>query len=317
MKYRDDTDQFLYEYVRHGMTPFFGVPSVDSSDPASAYLGARVVLLGIPYDGGTSQNPGARFAPYSVRQASIFAVNADAIGRLSGRGAVDGGNVPAPPRSPSAMRELVEHAITGVLSAGAAPFVVGGDHSVVLPILRAVAKRLGPVAVVHIDAHTDTATPSEFLGGDPYHHGAPLRYALEEGLIERGQLHQIGIRMGFDAALTREHAVNIYDIDEVAQGVRPLMERVRAAIGQRPTYVTFDIDAVDPAFAPGTGTPAPGGLTSREAIALVRSLGGLRIVGMDVVEVLPALDHADLTSLLAATLLMQGIAALGAPGEPG
>jgi agmatinase len=312
MRVRDETDQFLIDYVRHGMTPFFGLPSVDSSDPVKAYEGSRVVLLGIPYDGGTSQNPGARFAPYSVRRTSIFAMNAEVIGRLSGRGAVDGGNVPAPPRSPDAMRELVEQAVTDVLAAGAAPFIAGGDHSVVLPILRAVAKKLGPVAVVHVDAHTDTATASEFLGGDAFHHGAPMRHALEEGLIVQGQLHQIGIRMGHNEELTRAHAVNIYGIDEVAdRGIPSIMDRVRSTIGQLPTYVTFDIDAVDPAFAPATGTPAPGGLTSREALRIVRSLSGLRIVGMDVVEVLPALDHADITSLLAASLLMEGIGALG------
>lgn len=311
MRYRDETDQFLFDYVRHGMTPFFGLPSVDSSDPAEAYGGSRAVLLGIPYDGGAGLNPGARFAPYSVRRASVFAMNAGVIGRLSGRGAVDGGNVPAPPRSPGAMRELVEHAVTDVLAAGAAPFIVGGDHSVVLPILRAIAKKHGPVAVVHVDAHPDTAPASEFYGGDAFHHGAPLRHALDEGLIVKGQLHQIGIRVGHDEQLTRAHAVNIYDIDEVAdRGIPGIMERVRSSIGQLSTYVTFDIDAVDPAFAPATGTPVPGGLTSREALRLVRSLSGLRIVGMDVVEVLPALDHADLTSLLAASLLMEGLGAL-------
>lgn len=311
MRLRDETDQFLFDYVRHGLTPFFGLPIAERGDPATVYQDVRAVLLGIPYDGGTSQNPGARFAPYAVRRMSIFGVDGEILARLPGRGAVDGGNVPAPLRSPSAMRELVEAEITRIVAAGAAPFVVGGDHSVMLPVLRAVAKHHGPVAVVHVDAHTDTATASEFLGGDEYHHGTPLRHALTEGLIAKGQLHQIGIRMGHNAELTQEHSVNIYGIDAISDaGLGGILERVRAAVGRQPTYLTFDIDAVDPAFAPGTGTPAPGGLTSREALRIVRSLSGIRLVGMDVVEVLPALDHADLTSLLAASLLMAGLGVL-------
>lgn len=303
---RDPTDQALFDYVRHGMTPFFGLPCVD---PASdePYAGARAVLLGVPYDGGVTQQPGARFGPYHVRRASIFVANSAILESFDG-GAVDGGNIPAPLRSPAGMRDAVEHEIGAVLAAGATPMVVGGDHSILLPILRAVAKRHGPVAVVHVDAHTDTAPESEFYGGDAFHHGAPMRHALRENLIAPGQLHQIGIRMGHDAALTKEYDVKIHDIDEVAdRGVRAIVDEVRDAIGDRPTYLTFDIDAVDPAFAPATGTPAVGGLTSREALRIVRSLAGVRLVGMDLVEVLPALDHADLTVTLAASLLMEGL----------
>jgi agmatinase len=306
----NDVDRFLAEYVRRGTTPFFGLPVVDAADPA-ALEGRRVVFLGVPYDGGSTQHGGARYGPYAVRRASIFAL-AEHAGPWLGGGAVDGGNLAAPMRDPAAMREVVEAGIAGVLAAGALPFTVGGDHSVSLPILRALARKLGPVAVVHVDAHADTATPSEFLAGDAYHHGAPLRHALEEGLIARGQLHQIGVHIGEDEELVRAHGINVYDIDLVQdRGIPQIMARVRAAIGSLPTYVTFDIDAVDPAFAPGTGTPAPGGLTSREALRLVRCLAKMRIAGMDVVEVLPAHDHADLTSLLAAALLMEGLRALG------
>jgi agmatinase len=268
------------------------------------------VLLGVPHDAGVSQSPGARFAPYHVRRVSVFVVNGETFARL-GR-VVDGGNVPAPLCSPRAMRELVEAEIGAVLATGAAPFLVGGDHSVVLPVLRAMKKRHDDLAVVHFDAHADTGRPQEFLSDDPYHHGAVMRHALEEGLIARGQLHQIGIRLAYDVELAAAHGVKVHDMDELAdRGVVSVMEEVRAAIGPRPTYVTFDIDAVDPAFAPGTGTPMPGGLSSREALRLVRGLSGLRLVGMDVVEVLPAHDHADATSLLAACLLMEGLAALG------
>jgi agmatinase len=311
MEYRNASDQFLADYVRHGMTPFFGLPLVDSSDPG-VLGGCRAVLLGIPHDAGTSQRPGARFAPYSIRRVSFLVANF-AVLRRAGH-VVDGGNIPAPVASPTRMRDMVERHITTILDAGATTFVAGGDHSVTLPILRATAKKHGPLAVVHVDAHPDTGRAAEFLSDDPYHHGAPLRHALEEGLIAAGQLHQIGVRVAHDEELARAHAIKIYSVDEIQdRGVADVVRRVRAVIGTLPTYVTFDVDAVDPSFAPGTGTPVPGGLSSREALRLVRLLGGSGLVGMDVVETLPALDHADLTSLLAASLLGEGIAALGTP----
>jgi agmatinase len=302
-------EEFLVDYVRRGTTPFFGLPLVDGSDPR----GARVVFLGVPYDGGSSHDGGQRYAPYSVRRASVFAIKVEAMGWLTGGKAVDGGNLPAPMRNPAGMREVVEAGVAAVLAAGAAPFTVGGDHSITLPILRAMARKHGPVAVVHIDAHPDTAMGAEFFCDDDFHHGAPFRHALEEGLIARGQLHQIGVRVGHDEEVTRAHDVKVHDMDEVTdRGVAEVMAGVKAAIGARPTYLTFDIDAVDPAFAPGTGSPVPGGLSSREALRAVRLLAGLRLCGMDVVEVVPGLDHADLTSLLAASLLMEGLVAFGA-----
>ena len=300
-------EQFFIDYVRRGTTTFFGAPSVDLADP-DALKDRRAVFLGVPYDGGTSQYSGARYAPHSVRAASIFAVKGEGLPWLLGGQAVDGGNLAAPMRDPAQMREVVEQGIATVLAAEGRPFIVGGDHSVTLPVLRALKRKLGPIAVVHVDAHPDTARGAEFFCADDYHHGAPLRHALEEGLIAPGQLHQIGIRVGHDEELAKKHGVVVYDMTEVQdRGIPIIMARVRAAVGSLPTYLTFDIDAVDPAFAPGTGTPACGGLTSREALRLVRSLKGMRLCGMDVVEVLPALDHADLTSLLAASLLMEGL----------
>jgi len=302
-------DQFLTDYLRHGMTPFFGLPMVDASDPAKAYAGCRAVFLGVPHDLGTSQFQGARYAPYSIRKASIFALN----GPFPPGRAVDAGNVPAPFGSPAKMRELVESAVADVLGAGAVPLIVGGDHSVALPVMRAVAKKHGPLAVVHVDAHPDTSAGSQMLSVDEFHHGAPLLHALKEGLIAPGGLHQVGVRLAHDEALAAAHGVKVYSMDEISDfGVANIASRIRRAIGERATYVTFDIDAVDPAYAPGTGTPVPGGLSSREALRLVRGLAELKLVGMDVVEVLPALDHADLTSLLAANLLWEGLTAVAA-----
>lgn len=302
---RHPSEQRLAEGIRHGMSRFFGLPWVDSSSPAEAYQGCRVVCLGIAHDIGASGSPGARYAPYSVRAASGMPEPPATLGR-----AVDGGNIPAPVASPRGMRDAVEKGVADVLAAGATPFLVGGDHSVSLPVMRAMHKAFGPLAVVHFDAHADTGKGLDIFSEDPYHHGTPLRYALEEGLIAPGQLHQLGIRVPYDEDLAREHRVNVYTTDLLAdRGIRMAMARVREVIGKLPTYVTFDIDAVDPAFAPGTGTPVPGGLTSREALRLVSSLAGLRLVGMDLVEVLPALDQSGITSLLAASLLWRGILA--------
>jgi agmatinase len=182
---------------------------------------------------------------------------------------------------------------------------------VALPAMRAVAKKHGPLAVVHFDAHLDTS--DDGVWGDAYHHGTPLRHAITEGLVERGQLHQIGIRATWghaeEGALAADHGAVLYDPDSIAdRGPGHVAAAILASVGDRPVYVTFDIDGIDPAFAPGTGTPVPGGITSRQAIALLRALAGVRLVGMDLVEVCPALDHADITSHLAAHLVYEGLA---------
>lgn len=307
--------QSAFSYLRHGQTPFFRLPMADLERVGAApYAGAGAVLLGVPYDGGTTYQPGARLAPYHVRRVSAFLGtfhpfhHVDVFGML---GALDGGNVAFPPFNAPLVRDLVQNEVTRILASGAAPFLVGGDHSIVLPALRAIAARHGPVAVVHVDAHLDTSD-GETWGCD-FHHGTPLRHALAEGLVERGQLHQVAIRASLaseeEGTFAREHGARCYTMDEIAgRGIDSVAADVRRAVGLRNVYLTFDVDAVDPAFAPGTGTPVPGGLTSREAIALLRGLAGVNLVGMDVVEVAPPLDHADLTSHLAAHLVYEGMA---------
>ena len=254
--------------------------------------------------------------PYHVRRVSALVQTfhpghrVDVFGRIRG---VDGGNIAVSPFDAAAARESIQAQVAAVLGAGAVPFLVGGDHSLSLPVLRAVAAKHGPVAVVHVDAHFDTSGPE--VWGEAYHHGTPLRHALSEGLIAEGQLYQIGIRGAWgsaeDAAFGEGHGVKVVSADAVAaQGIDRIMAEVRQRIAARPVYLTFDIDAVDPAFAPGTGTPVPGGLTSREALSSVRGLAGVDLVGMDLVEVAPNLDHADITSHLAAYLLFEGAALL-------
>ena len=300
--------QSALEYLAHGQTPFFRLPSA-LSRPLPP--GTRAVFLGVPFDGGSTYQPGARFGPFHVRRVSALLqgwhpqLGLDVFERVL---AVDGGNVVFPPFQAAAMRERVEAEASAVLEGGAIPFLVGGDHSIALPALRAAVRRHGPVAVIHVDAHFDTSGAE--VWGERYHHGTPFRHALDEALILPGQLHQVGVRgpRGGDHADSHHDGLVYTSADVGDRGVEPLAREIRAAVADRPFYLSFDVDAVDPAFAPGTGTPVPGGLTSREALALVRSLAGLRLVGMDVVEVCPALDHADITCLLAAHLLFEGLA---------
>jgi agmatinase len=307
------TQQSAAHYLRHGQTPFFRLPLADVAAP-DAYVGADAILLGVPYDGGTTYQPGARLAPYHIRRVSALVQSwhpvhqVDVFARVLAR---DGGNVAFPPFDAASVRAAVQAEVARVVAAGAVPFVVGGDHSVALPAMRAVAAAHGPLAVVHVDAHFDTSTAE--VWGDAWHHGTPLRHAIEEGLIAPGALVQLGVRGAWGSAddgnlVAQFGAATISPADLDERGVDDVIGEMREVIGDRPVYLTFDIDGVDPAFAPGTGTPVPGGLSSREALALVRGLYGTRLVGMDLVEVAPPLDISDLTSHLAAHLLYEGLA---------
>jgi agmatinase len=305
--------QSAAEYLRHGQMPFFRLPIGDLGS-AAPYAGAEAVLLGVPYDGAVTYQPGARLAPYHLRRTSALLQTfhpvhqVDVFRRLR---VLDGGNVAFPPFDAAAVRERVQSEVAAIVGAGATPFVVGGDHSVALPAMRAVAAAHGPLAVLHVDAHLDTSGAE--VWGESFHHGAPLRHALTEGLVARGQLFQVGLRASWgdpeEGALVAAHGAQGYPMPLVAaRGIEVVTREIRAAVGERPLYVTFDIDGVDPAFAPGTGTPVPGGLTSREALQLLQGMAGARLVGMDLVEVSPALDHADMTCHLGAWLLYEGLA---------
>jgi agmatinase len=307
--------QAFETYVRHGLTPFFRLPAADAHRlGADLYRGCDAALIGVPYDGGTTYRSGARLAPYHIRRVSALVAGFhpihrfDVFGQLSAR---DCGNVMAPPFNAAAMRELVAAEIAAVLDAGATPFVVGGDHSISLPVLRSIARQHGPVALVHVDAHFDCSTAEGW--GEKFHHGTPIRNAIEEQLLAPAKVFQIGLRgpwsSGGDADLLDEHGALRYTADELATiGPAIVAARILERVGDTPTYVSIDIDAVDPAFAPGTGTPIPGGLTARELLSLLRGLAGLRLCGFDLVEVTPMLDHADVTCLLAAHALYEGLA---------
>ncbi len=270
-----------------------------------------MVLLGIPFDGGTTYRPGARFGPRAVREASALNRNFNpnlgvhVYERLS---VVDGGDVSVNPIQMQTTFKNIEDHITQVHNAGARCVAIGGDHSVLLPDLRAVHKKYGEVTLIQFDAHTDTA---DSAWGEKYHHGTPIRRAIEEGILVGSKIFQIGIRGPLTSPTQEdyiiEQGINVLNIDQFydLQKRAEFIAKIHQVAGNGPCYLTFDVDGVDPAYAPGTGTPVVGGMTSFEAIQTVRSLQGLYFVGADLVEIAPAYDHADITSLLGAALVFE------------
>ncbi|GAA2774973.1 agmatinase [Streptomyces showdoensis] len=271
-------------------------------DPAPR--GKDVVVIGAPYDGGTSYRPGARFGPQQIRCESglIHGVGIDrGPGVFDLIEVVDAGDINLTPFNQHIAITTAQEHLSALLADNSAFLMLGGDHSLTLSALRAVHGRHGPVAVLHLDAHSDT-NPA-MIGGE-FHHGTPFRHAIDEGLVQADAMVQLGIRGhnpkpdSLDYA--RGHGVRVVTADEFAElGVRGAADLIRERLGDRPVYVSVDIDVFDPAFAPGTGTPAPGGPTSREVLALLRTVGELNPVGFDVMEVSPLYDHAGITSVLA------------------
>jgi agmatinase len=296
-----------------GQSPRFAQPATFMRLPHQTDLGGvDVALLGVPFDSGTSYRSGARLGPREIRaQSSLIRPYSyfQKISPFERLTIVDAGDVDAPPVGIDAAYAAIEAGVACLLGAGALPVVAGGDHSISLPCLRAVSKVHGPLALVQFDAHIDTW--GDYFGGK-YFHGSPFRRAIEEGIIAPAHYVQIGIRGPMygedeDFAYQREQGVTTIDIGMVKRdGVDKTMARVREIVGRRPVYVTFDIDSVDPAYAPGTGTPEVGGLTSYEAQELVRRLAGVTLVGCDVVEVAPPFDGpGQITSLLAANIMFE------------
>jgi agmatinase len=284
---------------------FMRLPHV--TDPA----GLDVAILGVPFDGGTSYRPGARLGPREIRnQSSLIRPYSyfQKVAPFDVLNVADVGDVDAPALGIEQAYAAIERDVDRIVDAGAVPVVVGGDHSISLPVLRAIGKRRGPVQLVQFDAHIDTW--DEYFGGK-YFHGTPFRRAVEEGLVRDNGFVQVGIRGPMygedDFLFHREHGITLIDIEQVkaAGGIERTIDAFRQILSG-PTYLTFDIDAVDPAFAPGTGTPEVGGLTSHDAQRLIRGLAGVDIVGCDVVEVAPPFDGPGaITSLLAANIVFE------------
>ncbi|HET7874352.1 MAG TPA: agmatinase [Methylomirabilota bacterium] len=292
-------------------SPRFGQPPTFMRLPHIRDVAALdVALVGIPYDGGTSYRPGARYGPRAIRdQSSLIrpwnpALQVAPFARLH---VVDWGDVDVAPVSIETTFAAIERETDRLVGAGVVPLSVGGDHSITLPILRSLARRWGALGLVHFDAHPDTW--DEYMGSRHFH-GTTFRRAVEEGLVNGRRAIQIGIRGPLygpeDFDFHRAHGLEVIRIEAVKdRGCGWVAERLGRLAGA-PVYCSFDIDAVDPAYAPATGTPEVGGLTSWEALVLVRALRGLSLVGADVVEVSPPYDGpGQVTSLLAANLLFE------------
>jgi agmatinase len=295
------------------LAPYAGMPTFLTAphrpiDPENPDFGdLQVAISGVPMDLGVTNRNGSRFGPRALRTIERIGPYNHVLktAPVSDLRVADIGDVPFRSRfSLDLSHEDIEAHIARIRDAGVAPLSVGGDHSISLPILKALGKNR-PVGMIHIDAHCDT---SGGFDRTKFHHGGPFREAVLEGVLDPRRTIQIGIRgpaeylweFSYDSGMTVVHAEEITGL-----GIPAVIERARAVAGDGPTYVSFDIDSLDPAFAPGTGTPEVGGLTTREALELLRGLKGLNIVGGDVVEVAPQYDASTNTAQAGAQMLFE------------
>ena len=297
-----------------GLLTFGSLPY--TQDPAELE-GVDVAIVGAPTDDLVSDRPGARFGPRAIRAASCppgphLEAKVDAMAELR---MIDYGDAPVVPADAARTHEAIERTVGEVVSAGAIPIVLGGDHSIAEPDIRACAARHGPLGLVHFDTHTDTGTE---VFGVEVSHGTPMYRLVQQGHIDPKRYVQIGLR-GYwpgpkEFAWQEEHGITSFFMHDVRElGIREVIERTLGLVGAGPTYVTVDVDVLDPAFAPGTGTPEPGGMTSGDLLWACRTVAeGLELVGAEVVEVIPtAVGSADITALAAERIvreLLTGVA---------
>ena len=290
-----------------GISTFMRLPYLD---PAQAPGEIDIALVGIPFDGATTNRPGTRLGPRQVREASSLMrlVNyGTSVAPYELCACADVGDVPTNPIDVIDTLRRIEALVSHLHQGGVTPLSIGGDHIVSYPILRALgAKR--PLGMIHIDAHSDTG--DTYFGGQKLTHGTPFRRAIEDGVLDPKRTVQIGIRGTMYSRDERDWAlgqgIRIIDMEEVVEkGIPYAIAEARRVVGAEPTYFSFDIDAVDPAFAPGTGTPEIGGFTSREALQLVRGFRHLDLVGADMVEVSPPLDQTGGTALVGASIAFE------------
>jgi agmatinase/guanidinopropionase len=298
-----------------GLQPFMGIPSFMRLPVSRELNGVDVAILGVPFDSGTSYRTGTRFGPRKIRETSLMIWGHNStldVTPLKELNVVDYGDVSVIPTSIEHTMEAITKTAGEIIETGTTLITLGGDHSITLPLLRAHAKKHVPLSLVHIDAHIDT-WESEFEAV-PYSHGTSFRHALQEGLIRNGEYVQIGIRGPVsgendysDAAALGARTITIHEVME--RGIQIILEEIRQRM-TGPVYVTLDIDSADPAFAPGTGTPEVGGLTSYQLLQLVRGLRGLKLIGFDLVEVSPPYDHGDITAILASNIIFEYLSLL-------
>ncbi len=290
-----------------GIKTFFRLPYVPVDSDYD------IALVGLPFDGGVSYRPGARFAPSKVREVS-------SLGRVFHMGrmesfvskikAADVGDCPTVPIDLQKTYERIQKFYGHLLSLGKKTITIGGDHSTTLPMLREMRKRYGkPLSFIHFDAHLDTYAPAWEM---EYHHGSFARHAVEEGLVDPKNYHMIGIRGPLtgseDLAFVKKHGITVHTVDEVRDmGLRPFIASL-PDFGTHPTYISYDIDCLDPSCAPGTGTPVPGGLTTYETQQIFRGLKVRGLVGADIVEVSPPYDSSDITAMAALDTMFEMLA---------
>lgn len=285
---------------------FFRLPHVDASADFD------VALVGVPYDGGVSYRPGARFAPSAVRETSSLGRGfnmARSVSIFDKLRVADIGDCPIVPIDQAQTYQKIESFFTQ-LAKKKRFIAVGGDHSITLPLLRSVVKATGePVNLIHFDAHLDTYPPA---WGCEYHHGAFLRHVIEEGLIRAESSLQIGIRGPLagsdDLEFTKKHKLRAVTVDDIRIPGLEAFLKTLPTFEKGQTYITFDIDCLDPVYAPGTGTPVPGGLTTYETQRILRALKIKRLVGADIVEVCPAYDQSEVTALAAVDTMSELLA---------
>ena len=293
-----------------GIPTFMRLPYVDDPD------GIDIGLIGVPWDGGTTNRAGARHGPREIRNQSSFIRRIHQTTLTSPYdicNVADLGDTSVNPIDLMDTLKRVEEFFARVHSAGTVPLTAGGDHLITLPIMRAIA-RDGTIGMVHFDAHTDTN--DRYFGENKYTHGTPFRRAVEEGLLDPKRTIQIGIRGSLytknDYDYVRETGIRMIAIEEYFEmGVDAVIEEARRVVGDGTTYISFDVDGLDPVYAPGTGTPEIGGYSTFDAQTMIRGLRGLNLVGGDVVEVAPPFDPSGNTALVGATIMFEILCVLG------
>jgi len=306
----------LYQPLGGNQMPRFGgMPSMMRLAVLPSAKGLDACFVGVPLDIGTSNRPGARFGPRQIRAESCLvrpynmATRAAPFDSLS---IADIGDVAINTFDLKKSVAIIEPAYDEILSHGVKPLTLGGDHTIAIPILRAMKKKYGPVGLVHVDAHADI---NETMFGEKLAHGTPFRVAVEQGLLDGKRCVQIGLRATGYAAedfdWPRKQGFRVVQAEECwYKSLTPLMVEVREQVKGGPVYLSFDIDGLDPAFAPGTGTPEIGGLTTTQGLEIIRGCRGLDLVGCDLVEVAPAYDPSGNTALTAASLLFEMLCVL-------
>jgi agmatinase len=314
---RVNTGKIVGQVDATQMPRYGGIATFAHLPQLSEVSDVDVAIVGVPFDTGVSYRPGARFGPNHVRESSrlLRPYNPAAnVSPFATQQVVDAGDIAANPFDIEEAISSIHKSYDQLLERAKKIVTIGGDHTITLPILRSLKAKHGPISVVHFDAHLDTW--DSYFGAD-YTHGTTFRRASEEGLLDPEGCMHIGIRGPLYAAkdLTDDKALGFQIFTSVEfqdLGVNAAIEKMKARVGKRPVYISIDIDVLDPAHAPGTGTPEAGGLTSRELLSVLRATAGMNVIGADIVEVAPAYDHAQITGIAASHVMYELISAFAA-----